>query len=272
VPHRFFDADLRRFNADDRRFSVRSIRGFLSERNLRKSASHLQKSASKKPDRGRLKLKVQMMSLNATLRRLSYVPVIEIDDAANAVPLAEALLAGGIGCIEVTLRTDAGLDAIRAVAKSGLPMLTGVGTVTRVEQVAKCVDAGAQFAVSPGFTEALGAACVRANLPLLPGTVTPSEVMIALDAGFTVLKFFPASLYGGAAWLKAIIGPIPQATFCPTGGIQDGDIAAYLTCPNVAAFGSSAVASRVLIATKSWDEITTRAKKLMALVRAARPA
>jgi 2-dehydro-3-deoxyphosphogluconate aldolase / (4S)-4-hydroxy-2-oxoglutarate aldolase len=211
------------------------------------------------------------MDLNATLRRLSYVPVIEIDDAANAVPLAEALIAGGIGCIEVTLRTAAGLDAIRAVAKSGLPMLTGVGTVTRADQVSMCVDAGAQFAVSPGFTDALGAACRRAKLPLLPGTVTPSEVLIALDAGFTMLKFFPASLYGGVAWLKAIHGPIPQATFCPTGGIRDEDIPAYLACPNLAAFGSSAVASRALIAEKNWDEITARAKKLMAIVRAARP-
>jgi 2-dehydro-3-deoxyphosphogluconate aldolase / (4S)-4-hydroxy-2-oxoglutarate aldolase len=211
------------------------------------------------------------MDLNATLRRLSYVPVIEIDDAANAVPLAEALIAGGIGCIEVTLRTAAGLDAIRAVAKSGLPMLTGVGTLTRADQVSMCVDAGAQFAVSPGFTDALGAASRRANLPLLPGTVTPSEVMVALDAGFTMLKFFPASLYGGVAWLKAIHGPIPQATFCPTGGIRDEDIPAYLACPNLAAFGSSAVASRALIAEKNWDEITVRARKLMAIVRAARP-
>ncbi len=211
------------------------------------------------------------MDLNATLRRLSYVPVIEIDDATNAVPLAEALIAGGIGCIEVTLRTEAGLAAIRAVAKSGLPMLTGVGTVTRADQVSMCVDAGAQFAVSPGFTESLGAACRNAKLPLLPGTVTPSEVLIALDAGFTMLKFFPASLYGGAAWLKAIYGPIPQATFCPTGGIRDEDIPAYLACPNLAAFGSSAVASRALIAERNWHEITARAKKLMSVVRALRP-
>ncbi len=212
------------------------------------------------------------MDLNATLRKLGYVPVIEIDDAANAVPLAEALLAGGIGCIEVTLRTEAGLAAIAAVAKSGLPMVTGVGTVTRADQVALCVNAGAQFAVSPGFTEALGAACRNANLPLLPGTVTPSEVLIALDCGFDMLKFFPASLYGGAAWLKAIQGPIPQATFCPTGGIQEADIAAYLACTNVAAFGSSAVASRALIAAKNWHEITLRAKQLLSVVRAARPA
>ena len=211
------------------------------------------------------------MDLNAVLRKLGYVPVIEIDDAANALPLSEALIAGGIGCIEVTLRTDAAMASIKAVAKSGLPMVVGVGTVTRANQVSMCVNAGAQFAVSPGFTESVGMACRSALLPLLPGAVTPSEVLIALDAGFDTLKFFPASLYGGAAWLKAIQGPIPQATFCPTGGIRDEDIPAYLACPNLAAFGSSAVAPRALIAERNWDEITARAKKMMGIVRSVRP-
>ena len=211
------------------------------------------------------------MDLNAVLRKLGYVPVIEIDDAANALPLSEALIAGGIGCIEITLRTDAAMASIKAVAKSGLPMVVGVGTVTRADQVSMCVNAGAQFAVSPGFTESVGMACRSALLPLLPGAVTPSEVLIALDAGFDTLKFFPASLYGGAAWLKAIQGPIPQATFCPTGGIRDEDIPAYLACPNLAAFGSSAVAPRALIAERNWDEITARAKKMMGIVRSVRP-
>ena len=211
------------------------------------------------------------MNLEATLRKLSYVPVIEIDHADDALPLAEALVAGGIGCIEITLRTAAGLPSIKAIAASNVPLMVGVGTVTRAEQVAACVDAGAKFAVSPGFTDALGTACRNASLPLLPGTVTPSEVLRALDAGFSMLKFFPASLYGGVAWLKAIHGPVPQATFCPTGGIQNADIAAYLACPNLAAFGSSAVAPRALIAEKNWSEITARAAKLMAVVRAARP-
>ncbi|MBL8311298.1 MAG: bifunctional 4-hydroxy-2-oxoglutarate aldolase/2-dehydro-3-deoxy-phosphogluconate aldolase [Burkholderiales bacterium] len=211
------------------------------------------------------------MDLNHTLRRLGYVPVIEIDDADNAVPLAEALLAGGVGCIEVTLRTTAGLPSITAIVKSGLPMVTGVGTVTHADQVRACVDVGAQFAVAPGYTHAIGRACHDARLPLLPGTVTPSEVLAALDDGWQTLKFFPASLYGGAAWLKAIHGPIPQANFCPTGGIRDDDIPAYLACPNLAAFGSSAVASRGLIAARNWAGITDRAKQLMAVVRALRP-
>ena len=211
------------------------------------------------------------MDLNATLRKLGYVPVIEIDDANNALALVEALLKGGIGCIEITLRTDAALAAIQRIAQSRLPMAVGVGTLTRADQVAMCVDAGAQFAVSPGFTEALGKACRSALLPLLPGAVTPSEVLAALDAGFDTLKFFPASLFGGVAWLKAIQGPIPQATFCPTGGVQDDDIAAYLGCANVAAFGSSAVAPRALISSQNWDEITVRSTRMMSRVRAARP-
>ena len=211
------------------------------------------------------------MDLNAVLRKLGYVPVIEIDDAANALPLSEALISGGIGCIEIMLRTDAAMASIKAVAKSGLPMVVGVGSVTRADQVSMCVNAGAQFAVSPGFTESVGMACRSALLPLLPGAVTPSEVLIALDAGFDTLKFFPASLYGGAAWLKAIQGPIPQAAFCPTGGIRVEDIPAYLACPNLAAFGSSAVAPRALIAERNWDEITARAKKMMGIVRSVRP-
>jgi len=211
------------------------------------------------------------MNLDATLRKLGYVPVIEIDRADDAVPLAEALIAGDIGCIEVTLRTAAGLPAIAAIVKSGLPMIAGVGTVTHGDQVAACVDAGAQFAVSPGYTHAIGRACHDRHLPLLPGTVTPSEVLTALDDGWQTLKFFPASLYGGPAWLKAIHGPIPQASFCPTGGIRDDDIAAYLACPNLSAFGSSAVAPRNLIAERNWAEISARGKRLMAIVRAARP-
>ena len=211
------------------------------------------------------------MDLNPTLRRLGYVPVIEIDHAADAVPMAEALLAGGIGCIEVTLRTPAGLPSIAAIVTSGLPMLAGAGTVTQPDQVHACVDAGAQFAVSPGYTHGLGRACHDARLALLPGAVTPSEVLTALADGWQTLKFFPASLYGGPAWLKAIHGPIPQANFCPTGGIRDDDIPAYLACPNLAAFGSSAVAPRALIAERKWAEITERGKQLMAVVRSCRP-
>lgn len=209
------------------------------------------------------------MDLNLTLRKLGYVPVAIIDDADDAIPLAEALLAGGVHSIEVTLRTGAGLASIKAIAKSGLPILVGVGTVTLADQVTQCVDAGAKFAVCPGYTSAVGAACVKASLPLLPGAVTPTEVLNCLDAGFNVQKFFPATVFGGAAWLRMIEAPIPQVNFCAT-GVAANDIPAVLACGNIAAIGGSAVATREMVAAKNWLLITENAKKMMALIRESR--
>ncbi len=209
------------------------------------------------------------MDLNLTLRKLGYVPVAVIDNAADAVPLAQALIAGGVNSIEVTLRTGAGLASINAIAKSGLPILVGVGTVTLADQVLQCVDAGAQFAVCPGYTSAVGAACIKASLPLLPGAVTPTEVLNCLDAGFNVQKFFPATVFGGAAWLKMIEAPIPQVNFCAT-GVAASDIPAVLACSNIAAIGGSAVATREMVAAKNWSLITENAKKMMALIRESR--
>ena len=214
-------------------------------------------------------LEIELMDLNLTLRKLGYVPVAVIDHVEDAVPLAEALIEGGVNSIEVTLRTGAGLASIKAIAKSGLPILVGVGTVTLADQVAQCVDAGAKFAVCPGFTHAVGTACLKASLPLLPGAVTPSEVLTCLDAGFSVQKFFPATVFGGAAWLKMIEAPIPQVNFCAT-GVAANEIPAVLACNNIAAIGSSAVATREMVAAKNWSLITENAKKMMALVRASR--
>jgi 2-dehydro-3-deoxyphosphogluconate aldolase / (4S)-4-hydroxy-2-oxoglutarate aldolase len=204
-----------------------------------------------------------MQNLASLFRPLRYIPVIELDHADNAIPLAEALIAGGIGAIEVTLRTPAGLDGIRKLAKANLPILVGAGTVVRAEHAAQCADAGATFAVSPGYTEAVDRACRAAKLPLLPGAVTASEVMIALDAGHTALKFFPAYVHGGTAWLKAIRGPLPQAEFIATGGITDADMADYWAQPNLLAVGSSSVAPAKLIRDKAWAAITTNAKQVM---------
>ena len=214
-------------------------------------------------------LEIELMDLNLTLRKLGYVPVAVIDHVDDAVPLAEALIEGGVNSIEVTLRTGAGLASIKAIAKSGLPILVGVGTVTLADQVAQCVDAGAKFAVCPGFTHAVGTACLKASLPLLPGAVTPSEVLTCLDAGFSVQKFFPATVFGGAAWLKMIEAPIPQVNFCAT-GVAANEIPAVLACNNIAAIGSSAVATREMVAAKNWSQITENAKQMMALVRASR--
>ncbi len=204
-----------------------------------------------------------MQNLATLFRPLRYVPVIELDHADNAIPLAEALIAGGIGAIEVTLRTPAALDGIRKLASANLPILVGAGTVVRAEHAAQCRDAGATFAVSPGFTESLDRACRAVQLPLLPGAVTASEVMLALDAGYTALKFFPANVHGGSAWLKAIRGPLPQAEFIATGGITDADMPDYWSQPNLLAVGSSSVAPAKLVREKAWHDITAAAKRVM---------
>jgi 2-dehydro-3-deoxyphosphogluconate aldolase / (4S)-4-hydroxy-2-oxoglutarate aldolase len=208
-----------------------------------------------------------MQNLTTTLRQLRYVPVIELDDAANAVPLAEALVAGGIGAIEVTLRTRAGLDGIAQIIAANTPILCGAGTVINAQQAAEVSLAGAKFAVSPGYTPSLGAKCRDLELPLIPGAVTPSEVMALLDEGYEALKFFPASTYGGVGWLKAIRGPLPQAQFMATGGIKDDDMPDYWKQPNLLAVGSSSVASAELIRARAWDQITARAKAVMARTR-----
>jgi 2-dehydro-3-deoxyphosphogluconate aldolase / (4S)-4-hydroxy-2-oxoglutarate aldolase len=201
--------------------------------------------------------------LTQILRSLRYVPVIELDDAANAVPLAEALVAGGVGAIEVTLRTAAGLDGIAQITRANVPILCGAGTVINSKQAQEVFSAGAKFAVSPGYTTTLGETCRSLGLPLIPGAVTPSEVIALLDQGYEALKFFPASTYGGVGWLKAIRGPLPQAQFMATGGIKDDDMPNYWAQPNLLAVGSSSVASAELIRARAWNEITARAKAIM---------
>jgi 2-dehydro-3-deoxyphosphogluconate aldolase / (4S)-4-hydroxy-2-oxoglutarate aldolase len=212
---------------------------------------------------------MNMQNLTETFRSLRYVPVIELDDAANAVPLAEALVAGGVGAIEVTLRTKAGLDGIARIIRAKTPILCGAGTVINAQQAEEVFTAGAQFAVSPGYTAALGEKCRALGLPLVPGAVTPSEVMTLLDAGYVAMKFFPAATYGGVGWLKAIRGPLPQPQFMATGGIKDEDMPEYWRQPNLLAVGSSSVASAELIRARAWDEITARAKAVIARARAA---
>lgn len=204
-----------------------------------------------------------MQPFTETLSKLRYVPVIELDDANDAVPLAQALVAGGVGAIEVTLRTRAGLAGITNIYAAKVPILLGAGTVISASQVSAVSDAGASFAVSPGFTPALGAACRAQNLQLVPGAVTPSEVIALLDAGYEAMKFFPASTYGGLGWLKAIRGPLPQAKFMATGGIKDDDMPSYWAQPNLLAVGSSSVASAELIRARAWDEISARARAVM---------
>ncbi|SDJ24028.1 2-dehydro-3-deoxyphosphogluconate aldolase / (4S)-4-hydroxy-2-oxoglutarate aldolase [Lutimaribacter saemankumensis] len=197
-------------------------------------------------------------------RKAPVIPVLVIEDAAHAAPLAEALIAGGLPVLEVTLRTPAALDAIAAM--SGVPGgIVGAGTVLTPDDVRAAQDAGAQFAVSPGATDRLLDACEAAGLPILPGAATASEAMRLLERGYGVQKFFPASAIGGAPALKALGGPLPQVRFCPTGGIDTANAADYLALDNVLCVGGSWVAPRELVQKGEWAAITGLARQAAAL-------
>lgn len=183
------------------------------------------------------------------------VPVVVIDDPSHAVPLAEALLEGGLQAIEVTLRTAAGLEAIERIADTVPAMLVGAGSVRRAAQVADVKSAGARFAVSPGSSDALLEAVADAELPFVPGAVTASEILELLDLGYTLQKFFPAELSGGAAFLKAVGAPIPEVRFMPTGGIGPDNAKDYLVLPNVACIGGSWIAPPQMLRDRNFAAI-----------------
>lgn len=188
-------------------------------------------------------------------RLAPVVPVLVIEDLAHAKPLAEALVAGGLPALEVTLRTPHALDAIRAMAE--VPGgVVGAGTLLTPADVKAARAAGATFGVSPGATDRLIAACEDEGLPLLPGAVTASEIMALLERGYTVQKFFPAEQSGGAAFLKSIGSPIPQVSFCPTGGIGPQNAADYLALKNILCVGGSWVAPKEAMARGDWAGIT----------------
>jgi 2-dehydro-3-deoxyphosphogluconate aldolase/(4S)-4-hydroxy-2-oxoglutarate aldolase len=210
-----------------------------------------------------------MLDPTPLLSRAPVIPVLTIERTADAVPLARALVAGGLPVIEVTLRTKAALDAIRAIAGEVPDCIVGVGTVTRVTDVAAAISAGAKYLVSPGTPSELAAAFTDAPVPALPGCATVSEAMALGGRGFPVLKFFPAEASGGAAWLKSVAAPLPDIRFCPTGGIDGRNIAAYLGCPNVLAVGGSWVAPKDAIATGDFARITKLAREASALRAAA---
>lgn len=197
--------------------------------------------------------------MRAMVAGVPVIPVLVIHDPAQAAPLARALVAGGLPVLEVTLRTPAALDAIRAMAQ--VPgARVGAGTVLTSADVAASKAAGAIFAVSPGCTPALCDACVAADLPLLPGAVTASEAMARAEDGFDFLKFFPAEPMGGAAVLKALAAPLPRLAFCPTGGITAVSARAYLALPNVPCVGGSWLAPPALLQAGGWDAITALAR------------
>ena len=183
------------------------------------------------------------------------VPVVVIEDANDAVPLARTLLSVGLGAIEVTLRTDEGLEAIERIANEVPDMLVGAGSVRRAGQIAEVKSAGAEFAVSPGSSDSLIDAVADAELPFIPGAVTASEILKLLDLGYTLQKFFPAELSGGASFLRAIGAPIPEARFMPTGGVTPANSAEYLSLANVACIGGSWIAPTGLLREKNFDAI-----------------
>lgn len=183
------------------------------------------------------------------------VPVVVLDDVSDAVPLARALVAGGLPAIEVTLRTPVALDAIREISGAVPEAVVGAGTVIAPEQVTACAAAGARFLVSPGWTEVLLTAMRASGLPFLPGVSTTSEVVALLERGVREMKFFPAQAAGGTAYLRSLAGPLPQARFCPTGGVGPDNAAEYLALPNVACVGGTWMLPADAVAARDWARI-----------------
>ncbi|MEU4143909.1 bifunctional 4-hydroxy-2-oxoglutarate aldolase/2-dehydro-3-deoxy-phosphogluconate aldolase [Streptomyces parvulus] len=193
------------------------------------------------------------------------VPVVVVDDLADAVPLARALVAGGLPAIEVTLRTPVAMDAIRAIAGEVPGAVVGAGTVITPDQVGEVVAAGARFLVSPGWTDVLLDAMRSSGVPFLPGVSTTSEVVALLERGVREMKFFPAEAAGGTAYLKALAAPLPQARFCPTGGIGPGSAPDYLALPNVGCVGGSWMLPKDAVAGRDWGRVEALAREAAAL-------
>ncbi|MQB41886.1 2-dehydro-3-deoxy-phosphogluconate aldolase [Rhizobium sp. ICMP 5592] len=203
--------------------------------------------------------------LLSILKLQPVVPVLVVEDAKSAVPLARALVAGGLKAIEITLRTAGALDAIRAVAEDVEGAEVGAGTILNVAQWDAAIEAGSKFIVSPGTTQELLDVARTSDVPLLPGAATASEVMALREEGYKVLKFFPAEQAGGAAYLKALSSPLAGTLFCPTGGISLKNAHDYLSLPNVICVGGSWVAPKELVAAGDWAGITKLAAEAAAL-------
>src|SRR3982750_1488340 len=203
------------------------------------------------------------------LQDAAVIPVIVLQETAHAVPLARALVAGGIRMLEVTLRTPQALACIEAIAREVPEAVAGAGTVRSAADAQACVMAGARFAGTPGSTHAVGQACRDASLPLLPGVATGSEIMMAQEDGLTELKFFPAMQAGGPAMLKAWSGPFGDVRFCPTGGVSTANAAEFLSLPNVVCVGGSWLTPADVLARGDWAQVTALAQQACRLQRSA---
>lgn len=199
------------------------------------------------------------------LRASPVMPVIVIKDLDSAVPLAQALVAGGIRSLEITLRSDFALQALRLIAEAVPEALVGAGTVRSAAQLDAALQAGARFAISPGLTPDLAAAARGCGIPFLPGVATPAEAMWAAEQGYTEQKLFPAAAVGGVALLKALHGPLPELRYCPTGGINASNAREYLALPNVECVGGSWLTPEAVVAGRQWASITELARQASAL-------
>jgi 2-dehydro-3-deoxyphosphogluconate aldolase/(4S)-4-hydroxy-2-oxoglutarate aldolase len=208
-----------------------------------------------------------MADAAAVLNTSPVIPVVTIDDPQDAVPLARALANGGVGIIELTLRTESALTSLKLIANEVPEILVGAGTILTPGQADAAVAAGARFLVSPGVTPALLTSMLSLDVPVLPGVATVGEVMAVLEAGLDAMKFFPAGPAGGPSYLAAIGAPIPQVRFCPTGGISLATAPDYLALPNVACVGGSWLTPAAAVAAKDWDRITGLARGAAALSR-----
>ena len=208
-----------------------------------------------------------METIHEKIREIAIVPVVKIDNARDAVPLANALRKGGLSCAEITFRTDAAQEAIRLIHEHCPDFLIGAGTVLTAEQADRAHTAGASFMVSPGLNPAVVSHCLDKGYPIIPGVCTPTEVEAGLSFGLSHLKFFPAEAAGGVNMIKAMSAPYTGVRFMPTGGINEKNIREYLTCPAVFACGGSWMVSASLINEGRFDEIEKRTAQAVALVK-----
>ena len=210
------------------------------------------------------------MDVTTRLARAGVVPVVVLEHAKDAVPTAKAMVAGGIDVMEITFRTAAAADSIKAVSENCPEMLVGAGTVITLEQCKKAVASGAKFIVAPGFDEEVVRWCVENNVPVTPGCVTPTEIMAAMKLGLKVVKFFPAGVYGGLSAMKALSGPFGGIKFIPTGGVNAQNLAEYISAPFIHAVGGSWVCPKADISAGNFEKITALCREAHATVTEAR--
>ena len=207
------------------------------------------------------------MTISEQFKEYGVVPVVVLNDAKDALPLAKALVEGGLACAEVTFRTEAAEESIRLMSEAYPEMLVGAGTVLTIDQVDRAVKAGAKFIVSPGFDPEIVDYCLENNIPVFPGCVTPSEVAQAVKRGLKVVKFFPAEQAGGIAMIKAMAAPYTMVKFMPTGGINTKNLADYLSCDKILCCGGSGMVKGDMIKAGEFDKICTMAKEAVAKVK-----